>query len=53
MVGLFDSKEVLYENGIFTSSPTSKPLFSYISFCKVLSVNLIHYIISSLLRNCN
>ncbi|PKK61795.1 hypothetical protein RhiirC2_856052 [Rhizophagus irregularis] len=37
MVGLFDLKEVLYENGIFTSSPTSKPLFSYTSFCKVLS----------------
>src|SRR5436190_22674799 len=35
-----ESKEILYENGIIISIPTSKsPIFNYASFCKVLSIN--------------
>src|SRR2546429_5388707 len=33
-----ESKDLLYTNGIFIPSPTSKsPLFNYSSFCKVFS----------------
>ncbi|CAB5362223.1 hypothetical protein RhiirA5_423748 [Rhizophagus irregularis] len=46
------SKEILYENGIFISTLNSKtPIFNYASFCKVLSINLVHYKIGELLRN--
>src|ERR1043165_717238 len=35
-----DSKELLYKNEIFISTPSSKPpLFNYASFCKMLSIN--------------
>src|SRR5438034_4913664 len=35
-----ESKEILHENGIFISTPTSKsPTFNYASFCKVLYIN--------------
>src|SRR2546430_15962847 len=35
-----ESKDLLYKNGIFISTPTSKPpLFNYTSFCKILSVD--------------
>ena len=35
-----ESKELLCKNEIFISTPTSKPpLFNYISFCKVLSID--------------
>ncbi len=34
-----ESKDLLFKNGIFISTPTSKlPLFNYPSFCKVLSI---------------
>src|SRR6266496_5143882 len=47
-----ESKEVLYENGIIISTPTSKsPTFNYASFCKVLSINRVHYMIKELLKN--
>ena len=38
------SKEILYNNGIITSSSTSKhsSMFNYASFCKVLSVNQVN-----------
>src|SRR6266542_4577068 len=47
-----ESKEVLYENGIIISTPTSKsPTFNYASFCRVLSINRVHYMIEKLLKN--
>ena len=47
-----DSKEILHENGIIISTPTSKPpMFNYPAFCKVLSVNQINYGINQLLKN--
>src|SRR6266542_110937 len=49
-----ESKEVLYENGIIISTPTSKfPTFNYASFCKVLSINRVYYMIRRLLNNQN
>ncbi|RIA99341.1 hypothetical protein C1645_811580 [Glomus cerebriforme] len=46
-----ESKEILYKNGIFISSPTSKPLlFNYASFCKVLSILGISRIIRHILE---
>ncbi|POG78965.1 hypothetical protein GLOIN_2v1531010, partial [Rhizophagus irregularis DAOM 181602=DAOM 197198] len=46
------SKEILYNNGIFISTPTLKtPTFNYASFCKVLSVNRVYYKIEKLLEN--
>src|SRR3984957_2417455 len=34
-----ESKEILTNNGIIISTPTSKPsIFNYASFCKVLSI---------------
>src|SRR5215213_10731344 len=42
-----ESKELLNKNEIFISTPTSKPpLFDYVAFCKVLSVNMISLIIN-------
>ena len=47
-----DSKEILHENGIIISTPTSKPpMFNYPAFCKVLSVNQVNYEIGQLLKN--
>src|SRR6266498_1603120 len=44
-----ESKEILNENGIIISTPTSKsPTFNYASFCKVLSINHVHYMIEKL-----
>src|ERR1043165_1796410 len=47
-----DSKELLYKNRIFISTPTSKPpLFNYVSFCKVLSTHKIGRIIDEGVKN--
>src|SRR6266496_2406479 len=47
-----ESKSLLYEKGIFISTPTSKPpLFDYISFCKSLSIRDICKMIKSFLNN--
>jgi hypothetical protein len=41
-----ESKELLFRNGIFISTPTSKPpLFNYAAFCKVLSISGINRIV--------
>ena len=45
-----ESKEILCMNGIIISAPTSKPLmFNYASFCKVLSINRVNFMIKKLL----
>jgi hypothetical protein len=47
-----ESKELLYKNEIFISTPTSKPpLFNYIAFCKVLSICEIGIIVNDVLGN--
>ncbi|RIA83894.1 hypothetical protein C1645_833097 [Glomus cerebriforme] len=47
-----ESKEILYKNGIIISNPTSKPpMFNYASFCKVLSIDQVHYKLEQILRN--
>src|SRR6266496_4078307 len=47
-----ESKEILSKNGIIISTPTSKfPIFNYASFCKILSINRVRYIIVKLLKN--
>ena len=47
-----ESKEILYKNGIITSTSTSNPpMFNYSSFCKVLSINQLNHEISKLLEN--
>src|SRR6266496_6569356 len=47
-----ESKELLCENKIFISTPTSKPpLFNYPAFCKVLSICEICEIVSTVIRN--
>ncbi|GBC00960.1 hypothetical protein RclHR1_04010007 [Rhizophagus clarus] len=46
-----ESKEILHKDCILVSTPTSKhPLFNYISFCKVLSINEIDQIIQHFLE---
>ncbi|RIA86053.1 hypothetical protein C1645_829882 [Glomus cerebriforme] len=46
------SKEILHKNGIIISPPTSKPpMFNYATFCKVLSINQVHYMLELLLKN--
>jgi hypothetical protein len=46
-----ESKELLYENGISISTPTSNPpLFNYAEFCKVLSINKIILITNNALN---
>src|SRR6266536_2475359 len=43
-----ESRELLYKNNIFISTPTSKPpLFNYAAFCKVLSISDIYRIVNS------
>src|SRR5436189_4203069 len=45
-----ESKEILYNNGIITSTSISKPpMFNYSSFCKVLLVDQLNHEISQLL----
>jgi hypothetical protein len=47
-----ESKNLLYKNGIFISTPTWKPsLFNYASFCKVLSIYEIDKMIQHVLEN--
>src|SRR6266542_6874098 len=47
-----ESKEILYENGIIISTPTSNfPTFNYASFCKVLSINQVHGMVKKLLKH--
>ncbi|RIA90186.1 hypothetical protein C1645_823686 [Glomus cerebriforme] len=47
-----ESKELLFKNGIFISTPTSKPpLFNYPKFCKVLSITRICLIIDDVLKD--
>src|SRR3954447_8630642 len=47
-----ESKELLHKNKIFMSTLTSKPpLFNYVSFCKILSINEILQIINEVLKN--
>src|SRR5947207_2681070 len=46
------SKELLFKNEVFISTPTSKPpLFNYVAFCKFLSVNEFYQIIYYNLKN--
>src|SRR3954447_12480515 len=47
-----ESKEVLYQNGIITSTSAAStpPMFNYVSFCKVLSINRVSYEIRQLLN---
>jgi hypothetical protein len=46
------SKELLLKNGIFISTPTSKPpFFNYPSFCKVLSIIKLNIMINYVLKN--
>src|SRR6266516_5976737 len=45
-----ESRELLYKNKIFISTPTSKPpLFNYAAFCKVLSIYEIDEIVDRVL----
>ena len=47
-----ESKEILHENGIIISTPTSKsPTFNYASFCKVLPINRVYCQVEKFLRN--
>src|ERR1700722_18609886 len=47
-----ESKEILRNNEIIISAPTSNPpTFNYASFCKVLSNNQVKYLIKKLLEN--
>ena len=47
-----ESKELLHKNQIFISTPTSKPpLFNYVSFCKILSIDEIGRIIENGIKN--
>ncbi|RIA98070.1 hypothetical protein C1645_813317 [Glomus cerebriforme] len=47
-----ESKEILYKYDIIIPTPTSKPpMFNYASFCKVLSVDQVHYQLGEILRN--
>ena len=46
-----ESKEILLENGIIISTPTSKPpIFNYASFCKVLWIDQVYSKIGQLLQ---
>jgi hypothetical protein len=47
-----ESKEFLYKNKIFISTPTSKqPLFNYAAFCKVLSINEISRMVNIVFKD--
>ncbi|RIA82379.1 hypothetical protein C1645_835453 [Glomus cerebriforme] len=46
-----ESKEILSKNRIIISTQTSKlPIFNYASFCKVLSIRKVQYILKQILR---
>jgi hypothetical protein len=45
------SQEILHENGVIISAPTSKPpMFNYPAFCTALSINDVDYKIEQLLQ---
>ena len=47
-----ESKEILYKDGIITSTLASKPpMFNYATFCRVLSIYQVNYNIRELLEN--
>jgi hypothetical protein len=47
-----ESKEFLYKNEIFISTPTSKqPLFNYATFCKVLSIYEIDRMVNNVFKD--
>ncbi|GBB92250.1 hypothetical protein RclHR1_01990022 [Rhizophagus clarus] len=46
-----ESKDLLNKNGIFISTLTSKPLFNYASFTRVLSINEFNEMIQHVLKN--
>ncbi|RIA85262.1 hypothetical protein C1645_831055 [Glomus cerebriforme] len=46
-----ESKDLLYNNKIISTPNLKTPLFNYVSFCKVLSINNIHYMINNFLSN--
>ncbi|RIA98794.1 hypothetical protein C1645_812275 [Glomus cerebriforme] len=47
-----ESKEILYNNGIIISNPTSKPpIFNYAAFCKILSIDKVSYELELLLND--
>ena len=47
-----DSKEILFKNGIVTSTSASRPpMFNYVSFCKVLPICHVNGKIKQLLNN--
>src|ERR1044071_9787380 len=45
-----ESKEILYKNEIIIST-SEPPMFNYVTFCKVLSINQVNYKIELLLKN--
>ena len=46
------SKEILRNNDIIISTPTSKPpMFNYASFCKILSIHEVRNMIEQLLKD--
>ncbi|CAG8548383.1 943_t:CDS:2 [Funneliformis mosseae] len=52
LVPKHESKTVLYDNGIVTSTPTYKsPFFNYASFCKVLSLYKVDKIIEHVVQH--
>ncbi|CAB4387424.1 unnamed protein product [Rhizophagus irregularis] len=47
-----ESKKLLYDNDIFISTPTSKPLlFNYAAFCKVISIYEFNRMIDSVFKD--
>src|SRR6266480_5846018 len=44
-----ESREILYNNGIIISS--EPPLFNYVSFCKILSIDQVNYNLEKFLNN--
>src|SRR5581483_1354464 len=47
-----ESKEILRNNKIITSAPTSKPpIFNYASFCRDLSINQVHNMVKKFIKN--
>ncbi|GES75657.1 hypothetical protein GLOIN_2v1669543 [Rhizophagus clarus] len=47
-----ESKELIYKNKVFILTPTSKlPLFNYVAFCKVLSINFINETVCNVLKD--
>src|ERR1043166_9631149 len=47
-----DSKEILFKNEIFISTPTSKPpLFNYAAYCQVFSICEISQMVDSVIKD--